>query len=1024
MNTGKNVVGTDAGEDLTGTNSDDWIYGLGGRDRLFGKNGSDRLFGGDGDDFLDGGAGADTMFGGSGDDTYRVDDAGDAVSEESLVNFDDGGIDTVQSSITYTLGRFVEHLTLTGTEAIDGTGNEVANRITGNGAANTLTGGRGNDIIVGGAGNDWLIGGADRDKLTGGTGSDTFQFGRADATSADEVTDFTAEDWVGILASDYGLRVGSGLATDGTGKFTLTSTYFAAVSGSTHVQGTVSGHGQFVYNTTTRTLMWDADGAGSRSSGVALATFNSGVVLSAADFAIIGTPPPAPTVAVADGTPSPQTESGSATVSFTLALSDAATEDVLVTYRTANGTAVAGSDFVGFSNGQATIAAGSTTTTVDIKLLNDTVFEKAEAFTLELVSAQFASGTALTITDNSGTGNIADDDPLPTAAVANGTPNPQTEGAGGRIGFTVTLSAAAPENVVLTYSTVDGTAAAGSDFTGISGGQATIAAGSTSTIIWVDLLNDNVAEAPEALTLQLSSAKLATSGTALTITNTTATGNIADDDAVGSISVDDVTIAEGDSGTRTAIFTVSRTGTSAFTVDFATADGTATSGDDYVASAGTLTFAAGQATQTVAVTINGDTTPESNETFFLNLTNASNGGAMADGQGLGTITNDDAAQVVGNISINDVTIAEGNSGTKTATFTVSRTGAAAFTVEFATADGTAKSGSDYVATSGTLSFAAGEGTKTVSVTINGDTTVEGNETLFLNLTNAGNGGAIVDGQGLGTITNDDGAPKPSAPAVVAIHDMRAIGSTDPSALAYVPQSQTLFLSDSEVDESPFVRASNLWALETDGSRKQSFSLWSPTGFTKEPTGLAFDPVTGYLFISDDDKYKVFWVDPANPTVKRGEFLTKAVGGDDPEDLAINPNNGHLFIVNGLSRTIVETNSTGTQLFSKITLPKEITDPEALAYDARENVFYVGGGFGPNIWKVDRGGAILSTIDILTGYRNPLNDGRASVKDLELAPSSDPNDNQDHLSLYVADYGKSHVDDGRPFELNVGDPFWV
>ena len=380
-----NITGTDAGEDLIGTTSDDWIYGLGGNDRLFGKEGKDRLIGGAGDDFLDGGTGADTMFGGSGNDTYRVDDAGDIVSEESLAGVDDGGLDTVQSSITFTLGRFVENLTLTGLAAIDGTGNELSNRVTGNAADNTLTGGSGNDTLVGGAGNDWLIGDADRDTLTGGTGSDTFVFGRADATSADNVTDFTAEDWVGILASDYSLRVGSGLASDGTGKYTLSPAYFATVSGLTSVQGTVFGHGQFVYNTTTRALMWDADGAGTRSSGIALATFNSGVVLSAANLAIIGTPPPPPTLAVADGSPSPQTEGSATTVSFTLTLTEAAGEDVLVTYRTVSGTAVGGSDFVAVANGQATIAAGSSSTTVEVHLLDDATFEKAEAFTLEVV---------------------------------------------------------------------------------------------------------------------------------------------------------------------------------------------------------------------------------------------------------------------------------------------------------------------------------------------------------------------------------------------------------------------------------------------------------------------------------------------------------------------------------------------------------------------------------------------------------------------------------------------------------------
>jgi DNA-binding beta-propeller fold protein YncE len=257
--------------------------------------------------------------------------------------------------------------------------------------------------------------------------------------------------------------------------------------------------------------------------------------------------------------------------------------------------------------------------------------------------------------------------------------------------------------------------------------------------------------------------------------------------------------------------------------------------------------------------------------------------------------------------------------------------------------------------------------------------------------------------------------------------MRAIGSTDPSGLAYVPQSKTLFLSDSEVEGSPFNRAKNLWALGTDGSLKQSFSLVN--SFTTEPAGLAFDALTGSLFITDDDNCKVFRVDPANPAVKRGEFLTKPLGVIDPEDIAIDPSNGHVFITNGtgnssnggpLGRAILETNNTGTQIFSTIKLPTVIDDPEALAYDAREDVFYVGGGFSYKIWKVARSGAILSTIDILGGYRNPVSDTKVHVKDLELAPSSDPNDNPGKLSLYVADYGNSHVNDGRLFEINLGD----
>ena len=140
--------------------------------------------------------------------------------------------------------------------------------------------------------------------------------------------------------------------------------------------------------------------------------------------------------------------------------------------------------------------------------------------------------------------------------------------------------------------------------------------------------------------------------------------------------------------------TARTTGTAAFTVDFATADGTAVAGVDYLASSGTLSFAAGQATQTVSVTVNGDTSFEPNDTFFVNLTNASNGGIILDMLCLGTILNDDAPREGGDISIGDVSLTEGVAGTKSATCTVSRSGTAAFTVDFATAGGTAGAGVD------------------------------------------------------------------------------------------------------------------------------------------------------------------------------------------------------------------------------------------------------------------------------------------------------------------------------------------
>ena len=228
----------------------------------------------------------------------------------------------------------------------------------------------------------------------------------------------------------------------------------------------------------------------------------------------------------------------------------------------------------------------------------------------------------------------------------------------------------------------------------------------------------------------------------------------------GSVSINDVTISEGDSGTKVATFTVTRSGgTAAFDVNFATSNGTATVADsDYVAASNTLHFGANENTQTISVTINGDTKVEANETFNVVLSNATNGATISDSQGVGTIINDDGEAIAGSVSINDVTISEGDSGTEVATFTVTRSGGtAAFDVNFATSNGTATvADSDYVAASNTLHFGANQNTQTISVTINGDTTVEANETFNVVLSNATNGAIISDSEGLGTIISDDG----------------------------------------------------------------------------------------------------------------------------------------------------------------------------------------------------------------------------------------------------------------------------
>ncbi|NUM75586.1 hemolysin, partial [candidate division KSB1 bacterium] len=187
-----------------------------------------------------------------------------------------------------------------------------------------------------------------------------------------------------------------------------------------------------------------------------------------------------------------------------------------------------------------------------------------------------------------------------------------------------------------------------------------------------------------------------------------------------SLSINDVSVTEGNTGTVNANFTVTLSAASEnlVTVDYITANGTATAGSDYVASLGAVTFPVGSTTQTITVVVNGDVIDEPNELFFVNLSNPTNA-PIADDQGLGTINDDDPAPL---ISINDVTVTEGNTGTVNANFTVTLSTASSqvVTVNYATANVTATAGSDYVAKSGIVTFPAGTTTQTLTVVVNGD----------------------------------------------------------------------------------------------------------------------------------------------------------------------------------------------------------------------------------------------------------------------------------------------------------------
>jgi hypothetical protein len=198
------------------------------------------------------------------------------------------------------------------------------------------------------------------------------------------------------------------------------------------------------------------------------------------------------------------------------------------------------------------------------------------------------------------------------------------------------------------------------------------------------------------------------------------------------------------------------------TVDFSTADATAAAPGDYLAGSGTVSFAPGETTKTLTVQVNGDTTVEPDETFAVNLANATGNVTIADAQAIATIANDDQPVIEqpARISIADVSLREGNSGQTAFRLTVSldRAPSATVTVAYSTANGTATAPCDFVAAAGKVTFAPGETAKTVTVQVNGDTTKEANETFTVNLANASGNATIADGHALGTIVNDDRKP--------------------------------------------------------------------------------------------------------------------------------------------------------------------------------------------------------------------------------------------------------------------------
>jgi subtilisin family serine protease len=242
------------------------------------------------------------------------------------------------------------------------------------------------------------------------------------------------------------------------------------------------------------------------------------------------------------------------------------------------------------------------------------------------------------------------------------------------------------------------------------------------------------------------------------------------------VSINNVGVIETDSGTVNATFTLTLSAmtTDTVTVNWATANGSAVAGSDYVAASGSVVFPPGSTSQMVSVQVKGDTLFEVNETFFVNLGSAANA-LIADSQGQGTITNNDPKP---SLSIGDAVVTEGNSGSMTAVFTValSAVSGATTTVSYATTDVTATAaGGDYVPASATLTIPAGAITGTIGITVLGDTLPEQHEAFLVDLSSPINA-TLADSHGQGTIVNDDGRASLCRPIVSLPYTITMQGS--------------------------------------------------------------------------------------------------------------------------------------------------------------------------------------------------------------------------------------------------------
>lgn len=353
--------------------------------------------------------------------------------------------------------------------------------------------------------------------------------------------------------------------------------------------------------------------------------------------------------------PASVVEDGATNLVYTVTLDQAPLVATSVNF-TVGGTATSGTDYAAVTS-PVNFAVGVTTGTVTVNPTVDATVEADETAILTL-----ATGTGYTVgVPASATGTIQNDD-LPDLTINDVTAN---EGNSGVTNFTFTVSLSAPAGpggVTFDIATANGSATtANGDFTANSLTSQTIPAGSSTYTFTVQVNGDTLNELNENFFVNMTNVVNAI------VVDGQGGGTIVNDDALPSLSINDVSVVEGNAGTVNAVFTVTLSAASGQTVgvNYATADGTATQPADYTSTSGSLTFTPGQTTSTITVPVIGETVPEANESYFVNMSGATNA-TISDNQGVGTITNDDVPVTVSPATVPNATVAAAYSQTITA----------------------------------------------------------------------------------------------------------------------------------------------------------------------------------------------------------------------------------------------------------------------------------------------------------------------------------------------------------------------